>query len=199
MRAAPDSGTPRPVLPRGRPASAHFRALLLRAWMLAKKSFAIRIDFATRAATQCLQRAMPNAGRRPERSRSVMAGKARALPAARAEGNVNGRFVPRSARCILIARPAMAGIFLRARGGATPDTSALQAPRAPGFFSNCASHFADVRCNCLLRTGEPCNPGRETFRPGIFLHAWRLAIRPTGVCDGRLARRHRNGAAREGI
>jgi hypothetical protein len=43
-----------------------------------------------------------------------MAGNAQALPAARATSNVNGRFVPRSARCILIF-PASNGRFFLGR------------------------------------------------------------------------------------
>lgn len=118
----------------------------------------------------------------PESQTSVNAGNAQALPSARAAGNVDGRFVPRSARCILFARPEMAGIFLRA----DKNTRDLRAPGAPGFFSDCGRNFADVRWDCLLRTGEPCDPRSRPSPTGDFFGFCALENR---VC--------RSGAARK--
>src|ERR1700752_3459375 len=74
------------------------------------------------------------------------------------------------------------GFFLRA----DENTSALRALRAPGFFSDCGRNFAYVRWDCLLRTGEPCDPRSRHSPTGDFFGfcAWE-----NRVC--------RNGAARE--
>jgi len=61
--------------------------------------------------------------------------------------------------------------FARSLASASEHWRAAGAMRTR-FFSNCGRNFADVRWSCLLRTGEPCNPGRETFRPGIFLRSY---------------------------